>query len=81
MKTKKIKCYKCHEEIDINRERYCSLLSVSKGKVVNQDYWHAQCWVDWINEAVERKMKAAYTESISLISDIAKSKGLNLTSF
>lgn len=81
MKTKKIKCYKCFKEINPHRDRHCTLLSIDKGKIKNSDHWHAQCWVDWINEAVERKMKAAYTESISLISDIAKSKGLNLTSF
>ena len=65
-KEERMICYYCKMKID-KKERYASLVSYDNGKISNQDYWHAECWKDWLNSVVEKRLKHNYNTSMELV--------------
>lgn len=49
------KCFKCGQII-LETENYCSLVSHSKGMIVHQDHWHAECWKEWNADRLTKAM-------------------------
>ena len=68
-KSNKFNCSKCGEVVK-EMDRQVCLTTSDKGKIIDEDYFHIQCWQDYFNEAITRKAK----ERVSVVQE--KVKGL-----
>jgi hypothetical protein len=51
-------CYNCSKYINTKRDHYIELSTHNRQfSPDDYTYWHFQCWVDFFNQKVEKKMK------------------------
>ena len=55
-KNKTSKCFKCTNEIDINNDRYVSLITYDEGDIIEQINFHINCWGDYNQDRVNKRL-------------------------
>lgn len=73
-KDKSIKCYVCKKVIE-RHDRYCSLNSYSNGELNNIDYFHARCWLAFLDEVTDKRMKAVIGEVMPVVEKTFRERG------
>ena len=69
-------CHYCRQIINKEKDDYCTLVSHSKGKIVNQDHWHRNCWVEWLDLRIENKLKELMAQGITIAKKRMENSGL-----
>jgi len=54
MKKEKI-CVNCQKIINLDKEKYVLLGTYNGKKVMDESYFHFQCWLEWYNSKVKEK--------------------------
>jgi len=63
---KKYNCLHCKKEINF-KEKYVELNTYNKGKNIEQVYYHIQCWSEYFNNCLNKKMQVILEEQTKQI--------------
>lgn len=78
--TKK-RCLNCNKWIDLSKDKYVLVKTCNRkkdNKLIPDDesYFHFQCWIDYFNNCVFKKIQNAQAKAMQMFSPLLK----NLTS-
>lgn len=70
-------CFHCKKIIN-NSNDYCTLVSHSHEKIVNQDSWHRTCWTQWLDKRIEDKLKLMLNQGMATVKEIMQNNGMTI---
>ena len=70
-----VKCLQCSEVISSN-DKYVILKTKEHGKDLSADYFHFDCWKNYFNECVRKKLQTSQQKATELIEKSPIGKGI-----
>jgi len=66
-------CFYCKSQI-LEEENHCDLISYSKGGVSNIDSWHEECFKNWLEEKMDKKVQEYANKMMEFAKPVVESK-------
>jgi len=55
-------CTKCKKSIDEKRDKFCMLISKNKGKIIEFECFHYECWKSFFAKSVMVKVNEIFNK-------------------
>jgi hypothetical protein len=57
-------CKKCNKHINESKDKYCSLITYDSKKIIEEFWFHLNCYKLWFEDNVERRAMEAFNHSM-----------------
>ncbi len=70
----KLKCIYC-DKVILEKEKQVQIITRNNGKIIGDDNFHWQCWINYFTECVKKKVEVIKNHAINLAGNTIKKLG------
>lgn len=63
-------CEYCKNKINIDNDRYVSLLTNDGKKLIEETYFHIKCWQDYFNDKIIQRVQKGQKMAMNLMGNL-----------